>query len=92
MVLVGGNFRCGKMPHIVEMLRGNYASYGIARNFRTLQRVRQAVERYWRRTQSNWSWSGVIAGVHFQRMKEHYPLLRPKPHLPYRELQAVATL
>jgi group II intron reverse transcriptase/maturase len=78
--------------HLNQMLRGHYASYGIAGNFRALQRVHRAVERYWRRMLSSRSWKGVIGWAHFQRIKEHFPLLRPKLHLSYRELQAIATL
>jgi hypothetical protein len=33
-----------------------------------------------------------FAWVQFQRMKALYPLSRPKLHLSYRELQAIATL
>ena len=75
-----------------QMLRGHYAYYGIAGNIRALQRVHRAVERYWRKMLSSRSWKGVIAWVHFQRIKEHFPLLRPKLHLSYGELQAIATL
>ncbi len=78
--------------HINQLLRGHYAYYGIAGNFRALQRVHRAVERYWRKMLSSRSWKGVIAWVHFQRIKEHFPLLRPKLHLSYGELQAIATL
>jgi group II intron reverse transcriptase/maturase len=78
--------------HLNQMLRGHYAYYGIAGNFRALHRVHRAVERYWRKMLSSRSWKGVIAWVHFQRIKEHFPLLRPKLHLSYGELQAIATL
>jgi len=78
--------------HLNQMLRGHYAYYGIAGNFRALQRVHRAVERYWRKMLSSRSWKGVIAWVQFQRIKEHFPLLRPKLHLSYGELQAIAML
>jgi hypothetical protein len=74
------------------MLRGHYAYYGIAGNFRALQRVHRAVERYWRKMLSSRSWKGVIWWTRFQRIKEQFPLLRPKLYLPYRELQAIAML
>ena len=78
--------------HLNQMLRGHYAYYGIAGNFRALQWVHRAVEGYWHKMLSSRSWKGVIAWVHFQRIKEHFPLLRPKLHLSYGELQAIATL
>src|SRR5262249_18399644 len=75
-----------------QMLRGHYAYYGIAGNFRALQRVHRAVERYWRKMLSSRSWKGEIWWKRFHRIKERFPLLRPKLYLPYRELQAIATL
>lgn len=75
-----------------QMLRGHYAYYGIAGNFRALQRVHRAVEQYWRRMLSSRSWKGEIWWKHFHRIKERFPLLRPKLYLPYAELQAIAVL
>jgi len=75
-----------------QMLRGHEAYYGIAGNFRALQRVHRAVERYWRKMLSSRSWKGVIWWACFQRIKAQFPLLRPKLYLPYRELQAIAVL
>lgn len=71
---------------------GHYAYYGIAGNFRALQRVHRAVERYWRKMLSSRSWKGEIWWKPFQQIKTRFPLLRPKLYLPYAELQAVATL
>ena len=78
--------------HLNQMLRGHYAYYGIAGNLRALQRVHRAVERYWRKMLSSRSWKGAIWWKQFHRIKEQFPLLRPKLYLPYRELQAIATL
>jgi RNA-directed DNA polymerase len=39
--------------YLNQMLRGHYAYYGIAGNFRALQRVHRAVERYWRKMLSS---------------------------------------
>ena len=78
--------------HLNQMLRGHYAYYGIGGNFRTLQRVHRAVERYWRKMLSSRSWHGTVYWKQFQRIKEQFPLLRPKLYLPYRDLQALAAL
>jgi hypothetical protein len=75
-----------------HMLRGHYAYYGVAGNIRALQRVHRAVERFWRRMLSSRSWKGEIWWKQFHRMKERFPLLRPKLYLPYAELQAIAVL
>ena len=81
-----------QVDNLNQMLRGHYAYYGIAGNFRALQRVYRAVERYWRKMLSSRSWKGVIWWTRFQRIKQQFPLLRPKLYLPYRELQAIAML
>ena len=76
--------------HLNQMLRGHYAYYGIAGNIRTLRKVHRAVERYWRKMLSSRSWKGEIWWKKFQRIKERFPLLQPKLHLPYGALQALA--
>jgi RNA-directed DNA polymerase len=81
-----------QVNHLNPMLRGHYAYYGIGGNFRALQRVHRAVERYWRKMLSSRSWHGTVYWSQFQRIKAQFPLLRPKLYLPYRELQALAAL
>ena len=75
-----------------RVLRGHYAYYGVAGNFRALQRVYRTVERCWQRTLGSRSRAGQITWEVFHRIKQRYPLLRPKLYLPYRELQAIAVL
>ena len=81
-----------QVGHLNQMLRGHYAYYGIAGNMRALRQVHRAVERYWRKMLSSQSWKGEVLWEKFQRIKERFPLLRPKLHLPYGALQALATL
>jgi RNA-directed DNA polymerase len=81
-----------QVNHLNQMLRGHYAYYGIGGNIRALQRVHRAVERYWRKMLSSRSWHGTIYWKPFQRIKEQFPLLRPKLYLRYTELQAIAVL
>jgi len=50
------------------------------------------VERYWHKILSNRSWRGAIPWEQFQRIESRFPLLKPKLHLSYPELQAVAKL
>jgi RNA-directed DNA polymerase len=76
----------------IRSLLGHYAYYGIAGNIRALQRVHRAVERYWRKMLSSRSWKGEVRWPAFHRIKERFPLLRPKLYLPYRGLQALAAL
>lgn len=81
-----------QVDNLNRVLRGHYAYYGIAGNFRALQRVHRAVERYWHRMLCSRSWKGGITWDVFQQIKTQFPLLRPKLHLSYRELQAIAVL
>ncbi|MEM5440559.1 group II intron reverse transcriptase/maturase [Paraburkholderia diazotrophica] len=73
-------------------LRGHYTYYGVAGNFRALQKVHRAVERYWRKMLSSRSRSGSVTWEAFQEIKKRFPLMRPKLYLPYRALQAIAVL
>ena len=75
-----------------RVLRGHYAYYGIAGNFRALQKVHRFVERYWRKMLSSRSRAGHIRWDVFHRIKARFPLQRPKLRLPYRELQCLAVL
>jgi group II intron reverse transcriptase/maturase len=75
-----------------RVLRGHYAYYGIAGNFRALQRVHRIVERYWRKMLNSRNREGRVTWEIFQKIKAQYPLQRPKLVLPYPMLQAIAVL
>lgn len=81
-----------QVKHLNQMLRGHDAYYGIAGNLRSLLKVHRAVERYWRKILSSRSWHGAVRWEQFQKIKSQFPLLRPKLHLSYPELQAIAKL
>ena len=78
--------------HLNRVLRGHFAYYGIAGNFRALQKVSRFVERYWHTMLCSRSRQGHITWEVFHRIKARFPLQRPKLFLPYRELQALAVL
>jgi len=75
-----------------RVLRGHYAYYGIAGDFRALQRVHRAVERYWYKTLCSRSRKGHFPWKVFHRIKVRFPLQRPRLSLPYKELQSLAVL
>ena len=75
-----------------RVLRGHYAFYGIAGNFRALQRVHRAVERYWYKMLCSRSRKGHFPWEVFHRIKARFPLQRPRLALPYKELQSLAVL
>lgn len=82
-----------QVSEINAALRGHYAYYGIAGNLRSLIKVYQVVERYWRRMLCSRSRDGGrLSWDTFNQIKERNPLLRPKLRLPHRELQALAVL
>jgi retron-type reverse transcriptase len=78
---------------INAFLRGHYAYYGVAGNYRCLVKVYRVVERYWHRMLRSRSWAGSrLTWDMFNQIKERTPLLQPKLRLPYAELQALAVL
>src|ERR1700678_3009300 len=81
-----------QVDHLNQMPRGHDAYYGIAGNLRSLLKVHRAVERYWRKILSSRSWHGAVSWEQFQRIKSQFPLLKPKLHFSYPELQALAKL
>ena len=64
-----------------RLLQGHYAYFGVAGNFRALQRIGHAVERYWRKMLSSRSRKGHISWDVFHQITRH-PLQRPRLRLP----------
>jgi len=78
---------------INAVLRGHYAYYGVAGNYRSLTKVYRAVERYWlKMLRSRSRDGGHLTWDAFQQIKERTPLQQPKLRLPYRALRALAVL
>ena len=77
---------------INRVLRGHFGYYGIAGNFRALQRVHRFVERYWHKMLCSRSRKGYVRWEVFHRIQARYPLQRPRLALPYREFQSIAVL
>jgi RNA-directed DNA polymerase len=75
-----------------RVLRGHYGYYGIAGNFRALQKVHRFVERYWRKMLNSRSREGSVTWEIFHKIKERFPLQRPRLILNYVEFQSVAVL
>ena len=73
-------------------LRGHYGYYGIAGNFRALQKVHRFVERYWRKMLNSRSREGRVTWEIFHEIKERFPLQRPRLKLNYVEFQSFAVL
>ena len=75
-----------------RVLRGHYAYYGIAGDFRALERVSRAVERYWYKMLCSRSRKGRITWEAFHEIKTRLALQRPKLRLSCGALQAIAVL
>jgi RNA-directed DNA polymerase len=75
-----------------RLLRGHYGYYGIAGNFRALQRVHRAAERYWYKMLCSRSRKAYFPWEVFHRIKARFPLQLPRLALPYKELQSLAVL
>ena len=59
-----------QVDNLNVLLRGHYAYFGIAGNFRALQKVYRAVERYWHKMLCSRSWKGRIRWTVFNRAQE----------------------
>jgi group II intron reverse transcriptase/maturase len=81
-----------QVSNLNRVLRGHYAYYGVAGNFRSLQRVHRAVERYWHKMLCSRSQKGYFPWAIFHRIKERFPMQRPRLVLSYPKLQAIAML
>ena len=75
-----------------QMLRGHYAYYGVAGNFRALEHVSRVVERYWYKMLCSRSRKGRITWEAFHEIKTRLALQRPKLRFSYGALQAIAVL
>jgi hypothetical protein len=69
-----------------------YASYGVAGNLGSFQRVYQSVERYWHKMLSSRSQKAKVWWEVFLAIKRIYPLQRLRLSLPYVRLKQYAVL
>ena len=75
-----------------QVLRVHYAYYGVAGNWRSLHKVYRFVERYWHKMLGSRSWAVRITWAVFHRLRDLFPLQRPKIYLTYGQMQAGAVL
>ena len=81
-----------QVNNLNQVLRGHDAYYGIAGNFRAVQNVHRAGERYWYTMLCSRSRTGHISWEVFHRIKARWPVQRPRLRLPYRALPFMAVL
>lgn len=77
---------------INQILLGIYAYYGMGGNIGRLQKVYRFTERYWRKMLSSRSQRGIITWEKFQKIKETFPLRRPRLYVPYSMMKSYVVL
>lgn len=77
---------------INQTLRGHYAYYGLGGNHGCLHRLYILAERYWRKMLSSRSRKSYISWEKFAKLKQIYPLQKPKLKLSFENLKRIAVL
>ena len=81
-----------QVEKINQVLRGQYAYYGIGGNYKSLFRIYRLAERYWHRMLCSRSQKSYITWERFNALKQVFPLQRPKLSVPYLKMKALAVL
>jgi group II intron reverse transcriptase/maturase len=81
-----------QVDRVNQSLRGHYAYYGLAGNWRSLHKVYRFVERYWHKMLCSRSWAARVTWAVFHRLRDLFPLQRPTIYLSYQGMQACAVL
>ncbi|MHC1762531.1 MAG: group II intron maturase-specific domain-containing protein [Negativicutes bacterium] len=77
---------------INQILRGHYNYYGLAGNLKALFQVYERSKLHWRKLLGTRSQKSYVSWEEYQGILSHFPLLRPKLSIPYRDLQMYAVL
>lgn len=77
---------------INQILRGHYNYYGMGGNINSLFKLYNKVENYFKKMLSSRSWKGKINWDKYSKIKEKFPLLRPKLSIPFGKMKAYAML
>jgi hypothetical protein len=77
---------------INQILLGIYAYYGMGGNIVRLQKIYRFTEQYWCKMLSSRSQRGNITWKKFHKIKETFPLRRPRLYVPYSMMKSFAVL
>ena len=77
---------------INKILRGHYNYYGMGGNINSLFKLYNKVENYFKKMLSSRSWKGEINWEKYSKVKEKFPLLRPKLSISFGKMKAYAML
>ncbi len=92
MEIIRHNTLPEQVLEINQILQGLYAYYGMGGNIGSLQKVYRFTERYWRKMLSSRSQRGNITWEKFHKIKETFPLRRPRLYVPYVKMKSLAVL
>jgi RNA-directed DNA polymerase len=81
-----------QVKKINEILRGHYNYYGMGGNFWALRRLYDIVEKYWRKMLNSRSWKSYISWEKYNKVKEKFPILRPRLRIPSEKIKSYAML
>lgn len=81
-----------QVKKISEILRGHYNYYGMGGNFWALRRLYDIVEKYWRKMLNSRSWKSYISWEKYNKVKEKFPILRPRLRIPSEKIKSYAML
>lgn len=77
---------------INQMLRGHYNYYGMGGNYSSLQKIYNKVKLYWKKMLGSRSRKSYITWELYDRIRETFPILRPKIKISYVEMKKYAML
>jgi hypothetical protein len=69
-----------------------YAYYGMGGNSLSLHKIYRFAERYWRKMLSSRSQRGKVVWETFYKIRESFPLRRPRLYVPFAKMQTLAVL
>ena len=77
---------------INQILRGHYNYYGMGGNLKSLFKIYNKSENYFKKMLSSRSWKGNVNWDKYRKIKEKFPLLRPKISIPFVKMKSYAIL
>ena len=81
-----------QVKRINQFLRGHYAYYGLGGNLKALIRIYRCTEKRWKKMLSSRSQKSYVTWEKFNKLKELYPILKPRLSIPYTRMQRLAVL
>jgi len=81
-----------QVRRINQILRGQFAYYGMGGNAPALNKVYHFTRRYWRKMLSSRSQNGEVKWEDYLKILVEYPLQKPKIFVPYNRMNDLAVL